>query len=113
MVLETPVQWPKEVSTYYEPVRVLGQGGFGSVILGRRLAQAQPESEGNDDKDYNDRRLEELFFANIHSGTRLVVLLHSKTSKRKQYRDDWLLNNDHERERLVQKLDEILLEVPP
>lgn len=38
--MKAPSQWPKEVSQYYSPVRVLGQGGFGSVILGRRKADA-------------------------------------------------------------------------
>ena len=35
---------------YYEPIRVLGKGGFGSVILGRRRKQANDEN-GNSEND--------------------------------------------------------------
>eukprot|EP00523_Entomoneis_sp_CCMP467_P015197 CAMPEP_0168771926 /NCGR_PEP_ID=MMETSP0725-20121227/3690_1 /TAXON_ID=265536 /ORGANISM="Amphiprora sp., Strain CCMP467" /LENGTH=444 /DNA_ID=CAMNT_0008821423 /DNA_START=11 /DNA_END=1345 /DNA_ORIENTATION=- len=34
--IAVPPQWPAEVAEKYEPVRHLGKGGFGSVILGKR-----------------------------------------------------------------------------
>jgi serine/threonine protein kinase len=33
--LPIPKEWPKEVSDNFDPVRVLGKGGFASVILAR------------------------------------------------------------------------------
>eukprot|EP00977_Amphora_coffeiformis_P010176 scaffold2363_cov159-Amphora_coffeaeformis.AAC.38 len=48
MVISVPPQWPKEVSLYYEPVRVIGQGGFGSVVLGRRKPNAPVDNNDND-----------------------------------------------------------------
>jgi serine/threonine protein kinase len=33
--MEIPPQWPPEVVELYEPVKELGQGGFGSVVLAR------------------------------------------------------------------------------
>lgn len=58
MVLEVPKQWPKEVSLYYEPVRVLGKGGFGSVILGRRKTNAPIDIDGDDrDRGTTDREV--------------------------------------------------------
>ena len=35
--MKTPEQWPSEVSQVYEPIRVLGKGGFASVVLAKRL----------------------------------------------------------------------------
>ena len=53
MSLQAPPQWPKEVSLYYEPVRILGKGGFGSVILGRR----KPDAPVDDDNSKADREV--------------------------------------------------------
>lgn len=35
MTLDVPFQWPPEVSSTYEPLGVLGKGGFASVVLGQ------------------------------------------------------------------------------
>lgn len=34
--METPKEWPREISDSYNPIRVLGTGGFASVVLARR-----------------------------------------------------------------------------
>ena len=34
--MEVPSQWPPAVAQVYEPVRVLGRGGFAAVTLARR-----------------------------------------------------------------------------
>ena len=38
MVLSTPIpsEWSKEISEKYDPIRILGKGGFASVTLARR-----------------------------------------------------------------------------
>ena len=33
--MEIPKEWPTEVSNIYSPIRVLGKGGFASVVLAR------------------------------------------------------------------------------
>lgn len=34
--MQTPKEWPKEISESFDPIRTLGTGGFASVILARR-----------------------------------------------------------------------------
>jgi serine/threonine protein kinase len=34
--METPKEWPKEIAESYDPMRVLGSGGFASVVLARK-----------------------------------------------------------------------------
>jgi serine/threonine protein kinase len=34
--MQVPTQWPAEVAKTYEPIRVLGKGGFASVVLARK-----------------------------------------------------------------------------
>jgi serine/threonine protein kinase len=52
MPVAVPAQWPKEVSLHYQPVRVLGVGGFGSVMLCRRKQENKdPDAAANDEKD--------------------------------------------------------------
>jgi len=60
MVLDVPSQWPKEVSLYYEPIRVIGKGGFGSVVLGRRKPNAPIDDSGDDNRngDTNEEQLQ-------------------------------------------------------
>ena len=38
MALSTPIpsEWSKEISEKYDPIRILGKGGFASVTLARR-----------------------------------------------------------------------------
>lgn len=40
-MVEVPKEWPSAVIEQYKPSRVLGQGGFASVILGIRLSDGQ------------------------------------------------------------------------
>jgi serine/threonine protein kinase len=39
--MPVPKEWPKEVAELYTPIRVLGQGGFASVVLAREKANDQ------------------------------------------------------------------------
>jgi serine/threonine protein kinase len=47
--LEPPEPWPAEVRKLYEPVRILGVGGFASVALAR-LKQPSPTSQEGDER---------------------------------------------------------------
>ena len=42
--METPAQWPREISEAYDPIRKLGTGGFASVLLAR--PKNQPKDHG-------------------------------------------------------------------
>ena len=53
MVIAAPTQWPKEVSTYYEPIRKLGSGGFGAVVLGKLKKDSTSQEEEDDDDGPN------------------------------------------------------------
>ena len=44
MVLKPPSQWPQQVVDQYEPVRILGKGGFGSVILAKKKVTENTEN---------------------------------------------------------------------
>eukprot|EP00536_Pseudo-nitzschia_multiseries_P016742 jgi/Psemu1/263847/estExt_Genewise1Plus.C_12170009 len=33
--MDTPTEWPREVQEAYDPIRILGKGGFASVVLAR------------------------------------------------------------------------------
>lgn len=43
MTLAVPEEWPPEATELYEPVRELGKGGFGSVVLARRKDGEEPK----------------------------------------------------------------------
>lgn len=43
--IETPLKWPQTIADSYSPIRVLGTGGFGSVMLARKTATDQASSE--------------------------------------------------------------------
>ena len=39
--METPKEWPREISEAYGPIRKLGTGGFASVVLARPKTKQQ------------------------------------------------------------------------
>lgn len=39
--METPKEWPREISESYDPIRKLGTGGFASVVLARPKSEQQ------------------------------------------------------------------------
>jgi len=44
--METPDEWPLEIQESYDPIRILGTGGFASVVLARELkttTEAKPK----------------------------------------------------------------------
>ena len=50
--MQVPAEWPPEVASVYEPIRVLGTGGFASVILARRRqGQSKQQQQQGDDSD--------------------------------------------------------------
>lgn len=42
--VESPKEWPQEIADTYDPVRVLGTGGFASVVLAKKSNPDQPLS---------------------------------------------------------------------
>jgi len=51
MVLPVPKSWPPEVAELYEPVKKIGEGGFGSVLLAKRKKNDTINSETAPDGD--------------------------------------------------------------
>jgi len=47
--IASPKEWPQEIADAYNPVRVLGSGGFASVVLARKTNQDQPLSSCDDE----------------------------------------------------------------
>jgi len=45
--METPKEWPQEIAESYDPIRVLGTGGFASVVLSRQRNQQSLSCDGN------------------------------------------------------------------
>lgn len=43
-MIEAPSEWPAAVKEQYRPSRVLGQGGFASVVLGIRVSDGEPHA---------------------------------------------------------------------
>ena len=43
--MSSNLQWPKEVLDKYEPVRILGKGGFASVFLAKRKSTTEEKKE--------------------------------------------------------------------
>ena len=43
--MEYPIDWPPDIRTNYEPLRVLGKGGFASVVLAKRNGTDAPIDE--------------------------------------------------------------------
>ena len=57
--METPSEWPREAQDTYEPVRILGQGGFASVVLARVKNNASNNNNSNNASNtskYNDNK---------------------------------------------------------
>lgn len=46
--MEIPKEWPREISESYDPIRVLGNGGFASVVLARKSKNQQAANNEND-----------------------------------------------------------------
>lgn len=51
--MQVPSAWPNEIKEKYDPIRVLGKGGFASVILARRR---HPEATKSSDDNENDEK---------------------------------------------------------
>jgi len=45
--MQVPPQWPEEAKKKYEPIRILGKGGFASVILANVRIQWESQKAYN------------------------------------------------------------------
>jgi serine/threonine protein kinase len=49
--METPDEWPLEIQESYDPIRILGKGGFASVVLAReKKATENPDGSSKNNK---------------------------------------------------------------
>ena len=47
--IESPKQWPQEIAESFSPLRVLGTGGFASVMLARKTNNTNETTSSSDD----------------------------------------------------------------
>lgn len=65
--METPNEWPSEIKESYDPIRILGKGGFASVVLARKkLATSVMADPGRDETKRNDRKVAVKVVGAIH-----------------------------------------------
>ena len=82
----------------------------------QRQLQQQSSHDQSDDKshDLGDSDNYQQDITNVETKeVPLTILLHSKISNRRQYINDWLVQEQYERDKLVKQIDEILMEEPP
>lgn len=89
--MEPPAEWPPQVRESYEPLRVLGVGGFGSVVLARetkpppeapadgrtrpkKVAVKMVGAVGNNKDDYDDEEQQDM--AVLYARREIEILQH-------------------------------------
>lgn len=54
--METPDEWPLEIQELYDPIRILGTGGFASVVLAReKKTMAENPDSGSSNNNNNNK----------------------------------------------------------
>ena len=64
IMIEPPNEWPSEIKESYDPIRILGKGGFASVVLAREKSVTTHPS--NDNRRSNNRKVAIKVVGSIH-----------------------------------------------
>ena len=88
--MEIPTEWPNKIKKLYEPIRILGKGGFASVVLARnknKNNKQQPQQQtkvaikvvgcaanDNDDDNNNNASIQAIAAASLYAQREIEIL---------------------------------------
>ena len=80
--MEAPNEWPSEIKESYDPIRILGKGGFASVVLAHEKSMRSVTADPNNDKRRSsNRKVAIKVVGGIHENDIHLTAIHTRQER--------------------------------